>query len=104
MIVLTPVVQLLHRGRPIRSAHLISDQRGLFACKELMRFGMGLGLKAGWMRGGEENEHYVLFGKKIDEALTAGAVKVDRHRLAEILAKKRGERLKPVRVRGLARG
>ena len=90
MIVVDPVANYIRRGRPIRAAHLLSDLTGYLATKELMGFAIRIGLKAGWMQAdNSEHEHFDLFGKKIDEAVAAGAVKVDRHRLVEIIREKR---------------
>lgn len=100
MIVVDPVANYMKDGRPMRAAHLLSDLSGITGTKELMGFAMKIGLKASWLQNGAtDTEHFDLMGRMIDAAVQAGALRVDRHRLVEILRKKRGERPRPVRVR-----
>jgi hypothetical protein len=100
MIVIDPIANYIRNGRPVRAAHLLSDQKGITGTKELFKFGMTIGLKAGWLQDGDTpHEHFDVMGKMIDAAIEAGAVRIDRYRLVEIIRKKRGDRRPNVRVR-----
>lgn len=90
MIVIDPVATFIRNGRPIRAANLLSTEPGIEGSKELVKFARGIGIKVNWLRkDASEHEHFELHGVKIDEAVKAGALKVDRHRLVEIVKKKR---------------
>jgi hypothetical protein len=89
MIALSPIANYVRRGRPQRAAALLSDQLPPAGSVELLSFGAEIGLKAPWLkRRGGAHEHFDLFGVRIELALKAGAVKIDRHRLAEIVLEK----------------
>lgn len=101
MIVVDPIANYVRRGRPIRAAHLLSDQAGYAGTKELMRFGVAIGLKAGWLQADDSpHEHFDLFGKMIDAAIDAGAVKIDRYRLVSIVRAKREYHARRQRYQG----
>lgn len=89
MIVIGPITNFMREGRPMRSALLLSDLTGIVGSRELMGFAVDLDLKANWMQHtSAAGEHFEVFGRKIDQALKLGAVRVDRYRLARILAEK----------------
>lgn len=103
MIAVGPIANFMSRGVPVRSTHLLSDLTGNLGTKELMGFAIEIGLKAGWLQNGNtETEHFDLMGKKIDAAIKAGAVRVDRYRLVKIIQEKRAYRMRREREKETA--
>lgn len=76
------------------SCHMMSDVIGEEGQKELIAFAVRIGLKPNWLQNkGTETEHFDLFGSRIERALKAGAVQIDRNRLVEIVRSKRAARM-----------
>lgn len=69
---------------------MVSTVPGLPGRVELLRFSKVIGLRQQWLqRIGSEFEHFDVLGRKIDEALRAGAKKVDRRALMDVVWAKR---------------
>lgn len=93
MIVLDAPANYLFRGRRTRASHLISTEPGLAGRRELLAFAVMIGMKREWLqRPGTEFEHFDLLNSRIERALDAGAVKVDRRRVVDIVRAKRTEK------------
>lgn len=72
---------------------MVSTIPGLPGRVELLGFARALGLRPEWLQKlGSEFEHFDVLGKKIDDALAAGARKVDRRALMEVVWAKREAR------------
>ncbi len=90
MIVMDAPVNYIRNGRPKRASHLLSSLVGAEGREELLAFGKGIGLRAQWLqKRGTAHEHFDLLGSYIEKARQAGAIKVDRRRLVEILREKK---------------
>ena len=70
-------------------AHLVSDLPGEGGRRELLDFGMSLGLAKKVHRDRTYAEHYDIRGAEIERALEAGARIVSRRELAVILRRKK---------------
>ena len=72
------------------SAHLLSDLLGEEGTRELVEFGVALGIPAAMIQhAGGYREHFDIAGPWLDAAHAAGAVRVDRDTLVAILRRKR---------------
>lgn len=73
-----------------RTCHLISDQAGAKGSAELAEFARRIGMPARWLqKAGCPDEHYDLFEGRVAKAIAAGAIRVSRFRIREILESKR---------------
>ncbi len=71
-------------------AHLFSDRAGLEGEVELLEFGLKIGLHQSWLQGqGGAHAHFDAMNSKIDQAIAAGAKKVDREEYKSIYLKKK---------------
>ena len=62
------------QGRLVRSGHLISTLNGEEGRAELLAFGEKIGMRAQWLqKRGTPQEHFDLFGSKVEQAVAAGA-------------------------------
>lgn len=79
------------RGRPVRSAHLMSTLSGDAGTRELIAFARALGLHPSWIQyRGQPKEHFDVLGdRKHAAALAAGAELVAPRRLVEVMRAKR---------------
>lgn len=74
------------------SSHLMSDLENSDAArKELLDFGLAIGLKSSWLqkRSVPWHTHFDIWGWKLTAARAAGATEVDRYTLHEIITNKR---------------
>jgi len=72
------------------SAHLLSDLPGEAGTRELLDFGVRLGIPAAALQHpGTSREHLDLAGPWLDAARAAGATVIDHYKLVDILRAKR---------------
>lgn len=71
------------------SSHLISDLPGEEGTAELVAFAERIGLRRRYLQSrGTRHEHFDIWGIKIQRALEAGALQIDKRRIVEIFRKK----------------
>lgn len=99
MIVIDPAANYIFRGKSVRAAHMLSSEPGHPGRIELLLFAAKIGLKPEWLqKRGTPWEHFDLMNSRIDKAIAAGATRIDRYRLVEILRFKRtGEQIRKLR-------
>ena len=80
----------LYNARYGRTCHLMSDQPGPKGSDELLAFARRIGMPARWIqKAGGPDEHFDLFEARLFKAVQAGATKVTRFRIHEVLVAKR---------------
>lgn len=85
-----PITNYVRDGKPLRAAHLLSGGVGADGRAELVAFATLIGMKAKWIqKRGTAHEHFDLFGGRIQQAVDAGAIRIDRKRLVQIIRHKR---------------
>ena len=73
-----------------RFSHLFSDKIGLGGEVELLEFAKRIGLRLCWIQcGGTLKVHFDLYGSKIEDAIEAGALQVDRAGYRKIYLRKK---------------
>lgn len=79
------------RGKPIRTAHLVSTLVGPDGTAELIAFATSIGMREAWIQHrGEPREHFDLMGSRCGVAILRGAV-VDKYALVNAMRAKRGQ-------------
>jgi hypothetical protein len=93
VIVMGAPVTYIRDGRFHKATHLVSTKPGQSGRVELLEFGRRIGLLPRWLRRiGSEFEHFGLFGNRIERAALAGARKIERRELMDIVWAKREAR------------
>lgn len=79
-----------YSSRSGRFSHLFSDKIGLGGEVELLEFAKRIGLKLHWIQfSGSLKVHFDLWNSKIEAAVEAGALQVDRAGYRKIYLKKK---------------